>query len=272
MLLRVAFDIRLSAPDPTPLILALTPHPDEGHRLAAAPLTTDPGAPVHWYLDVFGNQRGRLVMPEGHMRFAWEGLATDSGRPDEVNPEAAQQRIEDLPDEVLQFLQPSRYCESDLLSQEAWDLFGHIGTGWGRVQAICDHVHGSLTYDHMEASSLRTAHSSLQDGKAVCRDFAHLVIAFARGLNIPARYVSGHLDDSELPDHDPGDFCAWTEVFLGGRWYTFDARYNVPRIGRIVVARGRDAGDVPMITSFGDTRLESFEVRCEAGRAHRAAE
>jgi transglutaminase-like putative cysteine protease len=272
MILRVAFDIQLSAPDSTPLILALSPHPDEGHRLSAAPPRTDPYVPIHWYRDLFGNERGRLVMPEGHMRFVWEGLATDSGHPDEVNPEAAQQPVQDLPDEALQFLQPSRYCESDLLSQEAWDRFGHLATGWGKVQAICDHVHESLTYDSMAASSFRTAHSSLRDGKAVCRDFAHLVIAFARGLNIPARYASGYLDDSEWPDHDPGDFCAWTEVFLGGRWYTFDARYNVPRVGRIVVARGRDAGDVPMITSFGPTRLEAFEVWCEASRAHKAAE
>ncbi|TNC47583.1 transglutaminase family protein [Rubellimicrobium rubrum] len=276
MLLRVAFDIQISAPALTPLILALSAYPDEMHRLSAGPVQVEPVVPIHWYLDAFGNERGRLVMPEGHLRLTWEGLASDSGRPDDVNLGAVQHPVEDLPDEVLQFLQPSRYCESDLLSQEAWDRFGNIATGWGKVQAICDHVHGTLTYDFMAASSFRTAHSSLQDGKGVCRDFAHLVIAYVRAINIPARYVSGYLDDSELPsqdpDHDPGDFCAWTEVFLGGRWYTFDARYNVPRIGRIVVARGRDAGDVPMITSFGVTKLESFQVWCEESGARSAAE
>ena len=276
MLLRVAFDIQLSASGPTPLILALSPHPDEMHRLSAAPLQANPDLPIHWYRDAFGNERGRLVMPEGHLRLTWEGLATDSGRPDDVDLGAMQHPVEDLPDEVLQFLQPSRYCESDLLSQEAWDRFGDIATGWAKVQAICDHVHQSLTYDYMEASTFRTAHSSLKDGKGVCRDFAHLVIAYTRALNIPARYASGYLDDRELPahdpDHDPGDFCAWTEVFLSGRWYTFDARYNVPRIGRIVVARGRDAGDVPMITSFGATELVNFQVRCEGSEARNAAE
>jgi transglutaminase-like putative cysteine protease len=272
MLVRFGFDIEISAPASTPLVLALSLHPNEMHRALTAPLKADPSVAIRWYHDGFANERGRLIMPEGRMRFTGQGQATDSGRHDDVNFEAEQHSVQDLPDEVLQFLQPSRYCESDLLSQEAWDRFGDIATGWAKVQAICDHVHRTLTYDFMAASSFRTAHSSLQDGKGVCRDFAHLVVAFARALNIPARYVSGYLDDSEWPDHDPGDFCAWAEIFLGGRWYTFDARYNVPRIGRVVVARGRDAGDVPMITSFGTTTLESFEVWCHVSSARNTAE
>lgn len=271
MLLRVGFDIRVSASAPTPLIVALSPSPDEMRRISSGPFSVGPNVPVRWYRDVFGNERGRLVMPEGELHLSWTGLAKDDGCPDEVNHEAIQHSVETLPDEVLQFLQPSRYCESDLLSQEAWDRFGDIATGWAKMHAICDHVHQAITYDFMEASSFRTAHSSLQDGKGVCRDFAHLVIAFARGLNIPARYVSGYLDDTEWLDHDPGEFCAWTEVYLGGRWYTFDARYNAPRVGRIVVARGRDAGDLPMIISFGAIGLESFQVWCEPAAENKAA-
>ena len=254
MQIRVAFDITLSAAAPTPLLLALSPHPDEMHRLSVGSFGLEPVVPVHWYRDAFNNQRGRLVMPPGELGLSWEGLANDHGRPDEVNPNVEQHPVQDLPDEVLQFLQPSRYCESDLLSQEAWVLFGHVPAGWSRMQAICDHVHGNLTFDYSDASALRTAHSSLREGKAVCRDFAHLVIAFARALNMPARYVSGYLGDIDWPDGGPGDFCAWTEVFLGGRWWTFDARYNVPRIGRILMVRGRDAGDVPMVASFGSTQ------------------
>ena len=272
MHIRVAFDITLSAAASTPLLLALSPHPDELHRLSTGSFELEPGVPVHWYRDAFDNQRGRLVMPSGALRLRWEGLATDGGRPDEVDLEAEQHPVQDLPDEVLQFLQPSRYCESDLLSQMAWDLFGQVPAGWARMQAICDHVHGSLAFDYSDASAQRTAYSSLREGKAVCRDFAHLVIAFARALNMPARYVSGYLGDIEWPDGGPGDFCAWTEVFLGGRWYTFDARYNVPRIGRIVMVRGRDAGDVPMVTSFGPTTLDQFQVWCDEVTPRVAAE
>lgn len=272
MLFHVGFDIELSAPQPTPLILALSPHPDEEDRLSVGPLRADPDVPIHPYDDAFGNRRARLVMPEGRLRLSWEGLARDSGRPDEVNPAAAQHAVEDLPHEVLQFLQPSRYCESDMLSQEAWDRFGHIAEGWARVQAICDHVHAGFTYDSLSASCFRTARSSRGEANAVCRDYAHLVIAYARGLNIPARYACGYLDEGDWSGTGPGDFCAWTEVFLGGRWYTFDARYNVPRVGRIFMARGRDACDVAMITSFGATTLESFRVWCHESSAWKAAE
>jgi transglutaminase-like putative cysteine protease len=272
MLLHVGFEIELSASAPTPLILALSPHPDELSRLSVGPLRANPEVPIHLYSDPFGNQRGRLVMPKGHIRLSWEGLATDSGCPDDVSPEAEQYAVEDLPDEVLQFLQPSRYCESDLLSQEAWDRFGQITEGWAKMQAICDHVYERFTYDSMSASCFRTAHTSLKEDRAVCRDYAHLVIAYARALNLPARYVSGYLDERDWTRNGPGDFCAWTEVFLGGRWYTFDARYNIPRVGRIVVARGRDAGDVPMTTSFGATTLESFRVWCNASSTRNAAE
>jgi transglutaminase-like putative cysteine protease len=272
MLIRIAFDITLSAPGPTPLILALSPRPEEMGRISAGPLHVSSGAEPRWFRDAFGNVRARLVIPAGPTRLAWEGLATDSGLHDPVAPDAVQHPVEDLPDPVLQFLQPSRYCESDLLSQEAWDRFGGIRRGWDKVQAICDFAHGHLRFDYGTASPFRTAQSSLAEGHAVCRDFAHLVIAFARALNIPARYASGWLGDIDWPDMGPGDFCAWTEVFLGGRWYTFDARYNKPRIGRIVQVRGRDAADVPMITSFGPTSLDGFQVFCDEVPSRVAAE
>lgn len=263
MLIRIAFDITVSAWGPTPTILALAPRPEEMGRIQAGPLQVSSGAEPHWFRDGFGNMRTRLVLPAGPTRFAWEGMATDSGLHDPVVPDAVQHPVQDLPDSVLQYLQPSRYCESDLMSQEAWNRFGHIPTGWGKVQAICDFAHGHLRFNYKTASPFRTAHSSLQEGHAVCRDFAHLVIAFARALNIPARYASGWLGDIDWPDMGAGDFCAWTEMYLGGRWYTFDARYNKPRIGRIVMVRGRDAADVPMITSFGPTSLDRFEVFCD---------
>lgn len=267
MKIRIAFDITVSAPAPAPVLLALSPRPEEMRRIAAGPLriesTPEASIEPRWFLDGFGNTRARFVMPAGSHRLLWEGLATDSGRPDDVQPDAVQHPVEDLPDEVLPFLQPSRYVESDLLMQEAWDRFGHVARGWDKVQAICDFAHGHLEFDYATASPFRTAHSSLGEGRAVCRDYTHLVIGFARALNIPARYASGYLGDIEWPDMGPGDFCAWSEVYLGGRWYTFDARYNAPRIGRIVMVRGRDAGDVPMLTSFGPTRLDGFQVFCD---------
>ncbi len=285
MLLRLAFDITVSAPAPVPAILALMPRPEEMARISAGPLRIDstpaardssaapaPRVEPRWFRDPFGNTRARFVMPAGQHRLTWSGLATDSGRPDDVHPDAAQHPVEDLPDGVLPFLQPSRYVESDLLSQEAWDRFGHIGRGWDRVQAICDFVHGHLRFDYKTASPFRTARSSLAEGRGVCRDFTHLVIGLARALNIPARYASGYLGDIEWPDMGPGDFCAWSEVYLGGRWYAFDARYNQPRIGRVVMVRGRDAGDVPMITSFGPTSLDSFQVFCDEAKSRIAAE
>ena len=278
MLIRTAFDITVSAQGPTPVILALSPRPEEMTRFSAGPLriesTPDLGSPIepHWYRDGFGNTRARFVMPQGSHRLTWEGVATDSGLHDPVHPDAVQHPVEDLPDGVLQYLQPSRYVESDLLQQEAWNRFGHIARGWDKMEAICGFVHGHLQFDYKDASPFRTAAISLQQGKAVCRDFAHLVLAFSRALNIPARYASGFLGDIDWPDMGAGDFCAWTEVYLGGRWYTFDARYNAPRIGRIVMVRGRDAGDVPMITSFGPTILESFQVFCDEVKDQVAAE
>jgi transglutaminase-like putative cysteine protease len=155
--------------------------------------------------------------------------------------------------------------------QDAWRLFGTTEPGWARVQAICDFVHEHIAFGYSHARPSKTAVDVFREKQGVCRDFAHLAIAFCRAMNIPARYASGYLGDIGVPPAGPGDFCAWFEVYLGGRWHTFDARYNVPRIGRVLMVRGRDAGDVPMLISFGDTRLTRFEVRCEEMRADDAA-
>ena len=185
----------------------------------------------------------------------------DSGEPDRVEPDAEQVPVQDLPDGALQFLLGSRYCETDRLSDTAWSLFGGIAPGWARVQAICDYVHQRLTFSYSDACPTRTACDGHHQGLGVCRDFAHLAIAFCRCMNIPARYCSGYLGDIGVPPvADPMDFSAWFEAYLGRRWYAFDARHNRPRIGRILMACGRDAADVALSTSFGPSRLTDFSV------------
>lgn len=263
MQIRIGFDIAITVQGPVPGLLALWPHPDEAHRIAGPALRADPAVPIALHRDLHGNIRGRLIFPEGETRLRWEGLATDDRQPDPVVPDAVQHPVEDLPDEVLPYLMPSRYCESDLLAAEAWERFGAVRGGWARAQAICDHVHQAIRFDYRAASPGRSAASSRREGTGVCRDYAHLVLAYARALTIPARYVTGWLGDIDWPDQGPGDFCAWTELYLGGRWYPFDARYNAPRIGRIVMARGRDAADVPFLTTFGASTLSHFAVTCE---------
>jgi transglutaminase-like putative cysteine protease len=190
-----------------------------------------------------------------------DGIIVDSGVPDMIAPAAPENPVAKLPDDVLVFLLGSRYCETDKLSQTAWDLFGAKSPGWTRVQAIADYVHERIKFGYAHARATRTALEAHEERVGVCRDFAHLLITFCRCLNIPARYVNGYLGDIGVPpDPAPMDFSAWVEVFLDNRWYTFDARHNEPRIGRIVVARGRDATDVPLINSFGPHVLKSFKV------------
>jgi transglutaminase-like putative cysteine protease len=184
----------------------------------------------------------------------------DAGKPDRVALNAQEVPVPNLPDDSLVYLMGSRYCETDRLSQIAWDIFGAVAPGWGRVQAICDFVHNHIRFDYMQARSTRTAFETYHERVGVCRDFAHLAVAFCRCLNIPARYVNGYLGDIGVPAVDPMDFSAWIEVFLDGEWYTFDPRNNTPRIGRIVVARGRDAADIPLINSFGPHVLKAFRV------------
>lgn len=261
MYIHVGFEITLQFDAATPLLLALSPHPDEAHRLiGSSPIRTLPEVPHESIIDEFGNRLTRLVAGSGQLTLWSECIAQDSGEADDVNWSARQHAVEELPAATLRFLIASRYCESDLLSEEAWRRFGHTEPGWARVQAICDFVHEHVTFGYGYANATKTAGDALREGRGVCRDFAHLAIAFCRAMNIPARYASGYLGDIGVPPAGPGDFCAWFEAFLGGRWYTFDARYNTPRIGRIVMTRGRDAADVAMVTSFGTSRVTSFEV------------
>ena len=272
MLIRVGFDITLDCEAETPLVLSLYPHPSRAADVIGSEvLGIEPPLHVTEFHDIFGNRCGRVVLPAGPTRLSADFLVRDGGQPDEIDREAAQQGVSDLPNDVIPFLTASRYVESDALTDTAWRLFGGTAPGWGRVQAICDWVHEHISFGYRFGRSTKTALEAYREGAGVCRDYAHLAIAFCRAMNIPARYATGWLGDIGVPPQDePGDFCAWFEVYLGGRWMTFDARYNVPRIGRVLMARGRDAADVAMITSFGRNRLANFQVWCDEVPAEEA--
>ena len=261
MLIRYGYEITLTCPQPTALVCLLSLHEDRAADIRVPETTfTRPDVPVSTYLDLFGNRCRRLVAPAGDFTIWGDATIEDDGALDLLVPDARETPVQDLPDECLGYLMGSRYCETDRLSQIAWDLFGKLPPGWGRVQAVCDFVHAHIRFDYMQARATRTAFEAFHERVGVCRDFAQLAVAFCRCLNIPARYVNGHLGDIGVPVVDPMDFSAWIEVFLDGAWYTFDPRNNVRRIGRIVVARGRDAADVPLINSFGPHVLKSFRV------------
>lgn len=272
MLIRVGFDITLDCQQETPVILALYPHPSRaGDVIGSDAVRIVPPLHVAEFQDIFDNRCGRVVLPAGATWLHADFLVRDDGGPDEVVPEARQLGVADLPNGVIPFLAASRYCESDELTDTAWRLFGDTPPGWSRVQAICDWVHRNVEFGYPFGSPTKTALSVYRERAGVCRDFAHLAIAFCRAMNIPARYASGWLGDIGIPPQpDPGDFCAWLEVYLGGRWYTFDARYNVPRIGRVLMVRGRDAADVAMLTTFGANTLSSFSVWCDEVRPEEA--
>ena len=255
---RIAFD----CPQPTPMLLMLSVHPS---RLADLDrphdIRFDPPIPSHSYEDGFGNTCTRILAPAGVLTIATDFIADDSGQPDMLAPDAPQIAVEDLPDDVLVYLLGSRYCETDRLSDAAWSLFGNTEPGWARVQAICDFVHSRITFGYEHARPTRTAWEGHQEQLGVCRDFAHLAVTLCRCMNIPARYCTGYLGDIGVPPSDaPMDFSAWFDVYLGHHWYTFDARHNTPRIGRILMARGRDATDVAITTNFGPSRLAEFTV------------
>lgn len=264
MLIRIGHEITISTPQDTPLICLVAPH-QARHADFVAPevVTTDPPTEVHSYLDAYGNICRRMTAPAGRFTLCGDVTLRDDGRPDPADESAGAWAVESLPDEALKFLVGSRYVETDLISQEAWDRFGGLTPGWTRVQAVVDYVHHHIRFDYQQASATRTATGANREGVGVCRDFAHLALAFLRALNIPARYVNGYVGDIGVPAvPDPMDFAAWTEVFLGGRWWTFDPRNNQRRIGRVVVARGLDATDVPLLNSFGQHVLEGFRVWC----------
>lgn len=264
MLIRAGFDIEIDCKADLPLLLVLSTHSSFGGRIIGEDrVRAVPGARSSTFLDVQGNRITRLVAPQGRSRL-WSDFVVEMDRsPDPQEPGAPQHKVEDLPDEALTYLLPSRYCDSDALTEEAWALFGPSEPGWPRVQAVCDFVHEHVTFGYEFGRADKTASAVFRERTGVCRDFAHLAIAFCRALNIPARYASGYLGDIDYPYSGPGDFCAWFEVYLGGAWRTFDARYNTPRIGRILMARGHDAGRTAMMTSFGAHRLARFRVWCD---------
>jgi transglutaminase-like putative cysteine protease len=265
MQIRVGYELRYTFPHATAMILTLNVHHSRVSDLVRPDyLLTDPALPIRSYRDGFGNWCTRLVAPAGKLRIWCDAIVNDSGAPDEVAPWADQHAPDALPEEVLVFLLGSRYCETDLLSELAWKLFSDGPTGWRRVQAICDFVHHHIRFGYEFAKPTKSALGAYNEGLGVCRDYAHLAITLCRCMNIPARYCTGYLGDIGVPRADsPMDFAGWFEAYLGGRWYTFDPRNNTPRIGRVLIARGRDAADVAINTTFGENTLDSFFVRTD---------
>ena len=265
MEIRAGYDIVFQCFQVTPMTLMLSIDPARrGDLLSEHRIQFSPNIPSRDYVDMFGNTCTRIVAPAGLIEMRNDFLISDSGLPDQVAPDARQLEVGDLPDDVLVYLLGSRYCDTQKLSTLAWSLFGGVTPGWQRVQAIYDYVHDRITFGYEHARSDRTASEGHEERVGVCRDFAHLAVTLCRSMNFPARDCPGYLGDIGVPvDLAPMDFSAWFEVYLDGRWLTFDARHNHPRIGRIVVARGRDAADVAISTSFGAACLASFAVITE---------
>jgi len=262
MQIRLGYELIYDCPQPTPMLLMLNVHYTRVSDLVEPDhLVTSPAIPIRGYRDGFGNWCSRIVAPAGQTRLTANAIVNDTGEPDVIAVDAPQHILPDLPDDALVFLLGSRYCETDRLADIAWSLFGKTPLGWARVQAICDFVHQHIAFGYEHARASRTAWEAYCDRTGVCRDFAHLAVTFCRCMNIPARYCTGYLGDIGVPVSDaPMDFSAWFEVYLGGRWYTFDARNNIPRIGRVLIARGRDAADVAISTTFGPNTLKRFSV------------
>jgi transglutaminase-like putative cysteine protease len=262
MQIRVGFEMAFQCPQPTPMVLALSIHYSRASDLLRPDhLLTTPSVPVSAYRDLFGNWCSRLVAPAGRFVLSTDALVNDSGSVDVVAPWALQTPVELLPEATLLYLLGSRYCETDRLSEIAWQRFGAGPTGWARVQAICDFVHRHIEFGYHHARRTRGAWEAYEEGIGVCRDYAHLAIALCRCMNIPARYCTGYLGDfGTEPPYGPMDMAAWFEAYIGEQWYTFDARNNTPRIGRVLIARGRDACDVALTSTFGPNTLESFKV------------
>jgi transglutaminase-like putative cysteine protease len=265
MLIRVGYDIQFETVARVPIVALLNVHPSREKDLREPDhLRIEPEVAIQRYVDSFGNVCTRLVAPPGRIRLWNSTLIEDSGEPDPQNPGAREVPVDELPAETLQFLLASRYCQVDLLSNTALELFGNVKPGWERVQTICDWVHSKVAFGYSFARSTKTALDVYTERMGVCRDFQHLAIAFCRSLNIPARYTTGYLGDIGVPPSaTPMDFSAWFEVYLEDRWWAFDARHNQPRIGRVVMAIGRDAADVALTTSFGNTSLAKFLVTTE---------
>jgi transglutaminase-like putative cysteine protease len=262
MYVRIGYDLLYDVLSPQPILMMLLVHPERTADLTQPErIITEPHVRQEIFNDAFGNRAVRIVAPKGRLRLTYDNVIRDSGLHEQKINGARLHRVEELPTECLQFLMSSRYCEVDRLSQLAWDLFGTTPPTWERVQAVMNWVHDNVTFGYEFASSTKTAQDVCNDKRGVCRDFQHLAITLLRALNIPTRYATGYLGDIGVPPNPlPMDFSAWLEVYLGNRWYALDARHNEPRIARILMARGRDATDVALTTSFGPTALQSFRV------------
>ena len=264
MLIRLAYDIQFDIPAPVAMVALLNVHPSRANDLLEPDeLHAEPNIPVTSYIDSFGNRCARFVAPAGQLRLSGSTLIRDSGFPDTLNITARQTDVGDLPNEVLSYLLNSRYCEVDRFSNIAYELFGNAAPGWSKVQAICNWVHSHVAFNYQHARPTKTALDVYTERVGVCRDYQHLAITFCRALNIPARYATGYMGDIGVPVVLPMDFSAGCEVWLEGQWWTFDARNNMPRIGRVLMATGRDASDVAMTTAFGRADLRSFIVVSE---------
>jgi transglutaminase-like putative cysteine protease len=262
MQIRIDYELIFECPQPTPMILMLNIHFTRVSDLVIADhIITNPPIPITAYRDGFGNWCSRIVAPPGDIRISTNALISDNGLPDEVDGWAPQHAVEDLPAETLVFLLGSRYCETDRLTETVWALFGQTPPGWPRVKAICDFVHGHLAFGYQHARATKTALEAFNERVGVCRDYTHLAIAFCRCMNIPVRYCTGYLGDIGFPTSpDPMDFSAWFEAYLGGSWHIFDPRNNIPRVGRVLIAQGRDTADVPLSNTFGPNVPKSFKV------------
>jgi len=261
MRIRAGYEITYESPQPTPMLLLLNVHSSRHQDLETMDLLrTEPQIPVAQYHDGFGNLCSRIVCPAGRTVLSADFVVRDSGQPDPVVTDAAQHPVEDLPDETIVFLLASRYCETEHLSDLAWRLFGDIAPGWGRAQAIVSYAHERIAFGYEHARPTKTAFEAHEERLGVCRDYAHLAITLCRCMNIPARYCTGYLPDIGVPKTGEMDFSAWFEVYLGGAWHVLDARHNKPRTGRVLMARGRDATDAAITTSFGPNVLAGFKV------------
>lgn len=261
MRVHVGCRLQYNATWATPAVLQVQPRSDEMTRVLESAWQVAPTVPLHAFRDIYDNACTRLTIPVGDLQIQYDATVEISGEVDDFAPEALQLPVEALPDDALHFTLPSRYCLSDELGDVAWELFGSTEPGWARVQAICDWVHDNIRFAYGSSTPRTTSVDIYGQRVGVCRDFAHLAVTFCRALNIPARYVFGYLPDIPMPaEVTPMDFAAWMEVYLGGRWYTFDPRNNVPRIGHIVIGRGRDALDVAMVTSYGAAQLREMIV------------
>ncbi|WP_223970595.1 transglutaminase family protein [Bradyrhizobium sp. RD5-C2] len=265
MEIEAGYDIAFNCLQDVPMVLMLTLHPSRHDDLLTKhEIRFSPRVAYRDYRDAFDNICTRLTAPAGRIEIRCRFIVSDTGLPDDVVPGARQFEIGQLPDDALVYLLGSRYCDTEKLGDLAWSQFGDVPGGWQRVQAVCDYVHNRLQFGYHHARCDRTAAEGHKEQRGVCRDFAHLAITLCRCLNIPARYCTGYLGDIGVPrDPAPMDFSAWFEAYVGGRWFTFDARHNHPRIGRIVIARGRDAADVAISTTFGPAQLTSFSVITE---------